>query len=786
MNTIAWTRTERGIEVPLGDGRMEVLFVTPTIVRVRYSAAATFAPRRSWSPVAADSDFPVPPVMMTTREGSLTLESGTIAVTVMPKTGRVQFMDFAEQPFAEDSAPITWGDVLFPFPSYGPDEGKHLPAHAKISATLAKKIDKEAVYLGFGERMGQLDRRSRRLTNWTQDPTWGHGRGHDNLYQAQPVFMVQKPGLAWGLYLNCTWFSQFDVGADHARQLQLITHGGELEYYLLYGPTPAQVVDSLTRLTGRPALPPLWALGYHQSRWSYMDEAEFRKLAQEFRQREIPLDVLHFDIDYMRGYRDFTWDPKRFPDPKTLLSELREQGIRAVTIVDPGVKYDLGEGYGVADEGVAHKHFVKNADGTLFSGYCWPDAALFPDFTKAETREWWGNQHPALLDMGVAGIWNDMNEPAIFERPFSEGSSPQKPIPLGTPHGTQEERTVHAEVHNLYGYLMGKATYEGLKRLRPNERPWLLTRSAFVGSQTYSAAWMGDNNSWWEHLEGSLPQLMSMGLSGAAHVGVDIGGFFDNATEELYMRWIELGTFYPFMRTHTSAGTRRQEPWALGETVETVARKAIELRYRLLPYLYTLAHEAHRSGAPIFRPLSFDFPDDVDTYHLNTQVMVGPHLMVAPIVTPGTHHRMVYLPDGRWYDFYTGQKLQGNRHMVVHAPPGRIPVFVRAGAVLPLGNVRQSTNDPLTEITLNIYPDFFASRWTLIEDDGISFGYERGEIAETTISVESSGGKTRVTVAERTGKYQPPLRIMRLMIYGGTATQDFVWQDNGTEQVIEY
>jgi alpha-glucosidase len=786
MNTITWSRTERGIEMPLGEGRMEVVFVTPTVVRVRYGATATFMPRRSWSPVAADKTFDMPPVMMTNREGTLTLESGVLAVTVVPKTGKVKFTDYNEQPFAEDVSAITWDEVLFPFPAFGTDNGKNLPDHAKISATLTKKIDNDAVYLGFGERMGQLDRRSRRLTNWTQDPAWGHGRGHDNLYQAQPVFMAQKPGLAWGLYLNCTWFSQIDVGADHANHLKLITHGGELEYYLLYGPTPAQVVDSLTQLTGRPALPPLWALGYHQSRWSYMDEAEFRMLAKEFRQREIPIDVLHFDIDYMRGYRDFTWDPKRFPAPKKLIDELREQGIRAVTIVDPGVKYDLGEEYPVADEGVAHKHFVKNADGTLFSGYCWPDAALFPDFTRAETREWWGNQHPALLDAGVAGIWNDMNEPAIFDRPFSEGASAQKPMPLGTPQGTKEERTVHAEVHNLYGHLMGKATYEGLKRSRPNERPWVLTRSAFVGSQAYCTAWMGDNNSWWEHLEGSLPQLMSMGLSGATNVGVDIGGFFDNATEELYMRWIELGTFYPFMRTHTSAGTRRQEPWALGEAVEAVAKKAIELRYRLLPYLYTLAHEAHRTGAPIFRPLSFDFPDDTETYHLHTQVMIGPHLLVAPIVTPGTNHRMVYLPEGRWYDFYTGQKYPGNRHMVVHAPPGRIPVFVRSGAVLPLGNVRQSTNEPLTDLTLNIYPDFFASHWTLIEDDGISFRYQRGEVAETAIFVEPHAGKTRVTVAERVGSYQPPVRFIRLMIYGGSTPQEFVWQDDGTEQVIEY
>jgi alpha-glucosidase len=788
MNHSTWVRTERGIEMPLGEGRMEVAFVTPSIVRVRYSAKDEFAPRRSWSPVKEDKTFGTPDVTLTNREGALMLDSGGgVRVKIDTKHGKVGFSDPDGQTFAADTAPIEWGEVLFPFYHFGQEEeGAHLPDHAKIEATLTKRMAKDEVYLGFGERIGQLDRRARRLTNWTADPAWGHGRGHDNLYQAQPVFMAQRPGLAWGLYLNCTWFSQFDVGSGEANRLSMITHGGELEYYLIYGPTPAQVVDGLTQLTGRPALPPLWSLGYHQSRWSYMDEAEFRMLAREFRERQIPIDVLHFDIDYMRGYRDFTWDPERFPAPKELITELREQGIRAVTIVDPGVKYDMGNNYRVADEGVMHSHFVKAADGTLFSGYCWPDAALFPDFTKAETRKWWGEQHPALTIMGVAGIWNDMNEPAIFERPFSEGSSPQKPMPLGTPHGDANERTVHAEVHNLYGYLMGKATYEGLRRIRPDERPWVLTRSAFVGSQVYCAAWMGDNNSWWEHLEASLPQLMSMGLSGATNVGVDIGGFFDNATEELYMRWVEVGTFYPFMRTHTSMGSRRQEPWSFGEEVETVARQAIELRYRLLPYFYTLAHDAHRTGAPMFRPLSYDFPDDTETYHLHTQVMVGPHLMIAPIVTPGMNYRMVYLPDGIWYDFHTGQKVEGKHHRVVHATPGRMPIFVRGGAVLPMGNLRQSTNEPLTELTLNIYPGATASDLTLIEDDGISFAYQRGGVAETTVLVDPLPGKTRVTVLERVGAYQPPARSIRLVIHGGEAPQEFVWQDEGNEQVVEY
>jgi alpha-glucosidase len=331
---------------------------------------------------------------------------------------------------------------------------------------------------------------------------------------------------------------------------------------------------------------------------------------------------------------------------------------------------------------------------------------------------------------------------------------------------------------------MGKATYEGLKALRPDERPWVLTRSAFLGTQAYCAAWMGDNSSWWEHLEGSLPQLMSMGLSGATHVGVDIGGFFDNATADLYMRWIELGTFYPFMRTHTSAGSRRQEPWSFGVEVEAIARQSIERRYRLLPYLYTLAHLAHRTGSPILRPVSFDFPDDPETFHLNTQAMVGPHLLIAPIVAPGTNHRMVYLPAGGWYDFHSGESLEGGRHIIVHAPPGRIPVFVRAGAALPLANVRQSTDEPLTELTWQIYPGETQSEWTLIEDDGISFGFQRGETAETTVRLEPSGDKLTVRVSAPQGTYRPSARQVKVVVTGSSVPQEFTWNDDRSERVI--
>lgn len=770
-----WTRTERGLECFFERGRLSLALLGERIVRVRFTPAREFAPARSWDVAVPDSAFDTPAFELHEEEAQLHLQGPLLRVTIERVDGRLALTDPAGQPFAVDQAPLCWGPVDLDRTNLKTREGDRsayvLPeGRAQVELRARKQMAEGELYYGFGERTGYLDRRGRHMTNWTIDPAWGHARHLDNLYQAHPFFMALRPGLAWGCFLHVSWYSQFNVGATARETLEVIAHGGEMDYYLFYGPTPAAILDQLTQLTGRPFMPPLWALGYHQSRWSYMDEAEVHALVTGFREREIPLDVIHFDIDYMRGYRDFTWHPTRFPDPKALLDEMRAQGVRGVTIIDPGVKYDLSDTYPVAREGLMAGMFIQNPDGTPFVGYCWPDAALFPDFTQAQVRHWWGEQHRAShVEMGVAGVWNDMNEPAIFDRPFSEGLSKQKPMPLRTPQGGEGERTTHAEVHNLYGLLMSRATYEGLQQLRPAQRPWVLTRSAFTGIQPYAAAWMGDNSAWWEHLELSMPQLTSMGLSGVPHVGVDIGGFFDNPSPELFARWMELGTFYPFMRTHTCAGTARQEPWSFGEEVEAIARAAIELRYRLLPYLYTLAHEAHLTGAPLLRPLFYEFPDDPATYHRHDEVMLGAALLIAPIYHPGNEYRMLYLPEGLWYDFWNGKRLEGPAQLTVHAPLGRIPLFVRGGSVLPLGNVRASTEEPLTELTLCLYPAAQgAGQW--IEDDGESFAFKRGELARTRVELAArEDGTLTVRLHAREGSYQPHPRTLTLRLH--TVTQ---------------
>jgi alpha-glucosidase len=747
---VAFEPAGRTVNVRFEHGRLQLVSVAEGIVRVRFTPAAAFAPRRSWAGTRPDDTFAAPDWEVVADGEGWRLTLPDLALTLVD--GKVTFWREGVA-FAADRELPGWREAVLTETRMRVQEGDVIPpGRARLELRLAKALRPGEQLYGFGQRTGKLERRGRKFSHWTIDPDFGHGRHQDNLYQAQPVFLALKDGVAWGLLLNCTYYSQIDAGATRDDVLELIAHGGELDYYLFAGPTPRAVVEQLTRLTGRPLLPPLWALGYHQSRWSYASEAEVLAIAEGFTRRGIPLDVIHLDIDYMRGYRDFTWDPDRFPDPKGLIARLGDQGVRVVTIIDPGVKAELGQGYRAADDGVAQGVFLTNPDGSLLEAYCWPDAAFFPDFTRAEVRRWWGEQHrESHLKTGVAGIWNDMNEPATFDRPFSSGLSKQRPLPLATPHGGAEERTDHAEVHNLYGHLMCRATFEGLKAGRPHKRPWVLTRSAFVGTQAYAAAWMGDNSSWWEHLELSLHQLPSMGLSGQPFVGVDIGGFFEAPSPELYARWIELGAFYPFMRTHTCAGTPPQEPWSLGPEVEEVARQAIRLRYRLLPYLYTLAHEAHRDGTPWLRPLLYDFPSDPEAVASDDQLMVGPHLLLAPVYQPGRTYRHVYLPQGGWYDFWSGTRWTAGHH-TVPAALGRPPLFVRAGAALPLGNVRASTAVPLGELTWRLYPG--AGEWTLCEDAGDGWG----EVATTTVRLVPAKDTLTVQIGARQGGYTPAPR----------------------------
>jgi len=529
-------------------------------------------------------------------------------------------------------------------------------------------------YYGLGERTGFLDKRGRRWTNWATDDPHHHPNA-DPLYQAHPFLLIKEGEEAYGLFLDETWRTVFDLAFTDPRTGLVHTDGPTFDLYLIPGPRPIDVVRAYTALMGRAPLPPLWALGYHQCRWSYPDEGTVRSVAEGFWMREIPLEALWLDLDHMEGYKVFTHDPHRFPDLARLARDLEARGVRLVVIVNPGVKKE--EGYPVYEEGALRGYFVRNRKDEELWGSVWPEPAVWPDFTQKEVRDWWGGLHRFYLEQGVSGIWNDMNEPAAFK---VEGRpAPGKTLPATAKH----QEKWHAEVHNLYGLLMSQATFEGLRRLAPEKRPFVLTRSGFAGIQKYAWVWTGDNSSCYEHLEMSLPMLLNLGLSGVPFVGADIGGFSGDADGELLCRWTWLGAFYPFMRNHSGKGSRRQEPWAFGEKWMRCVREAIRFRYRLLPYLYTLAEEAARTGLPLLRPLFLHWPEDPLAESVHDQALLGEALLLAPALRPGQTHRLVYLPEGLWHQVFTGE-AHGPGFHAAPTPLEGIPLYQKAGTAIPL------------------------------------------------------------------------------------------------------
>jgi alpha-glucosidase len=613
-------------------------------------------------------------------------------------------------------------------------------------------------YFGCGERTGGLDKTASRQVFWNVDPPLAHTAALNNLYTSVPFVLALQDGQAWGMFVDSSYRLEFDLVNQDPLRCGFAVDGGPLIYYVFVGPTPRAVVQRYTELTGRIPMPPRWAIGNHQSRWGYKTADELLALARTFRQHEIPLDAVYLDIDYMDGYRIFTWDAERFPNPKGLVDELDELGVKLVTIVDPGVKVD--EQYSVYTSGRDADLFCKTFSGDEYHNVVWPGMCAFPDFTNPATRSWWADQLPVLLDAGVAGIWCDMNEPTVFV------PSPET-LPDDVVHHGEREAVLHAQVHNLYGQLMARATHEGLRRFRPERRPFVISRSGFAGLQRHAMHWTGDNSSWWEHLSMCMPQLQNLGLSGYAWVGVDIGGFAGDATGELLTRWTEFGIFQPFCRNHSAWNTRPQEPWAFGEPYESHIRAMLVLRQRLAPYLYTLFEEAHRTGAPILRPLLFEFPDDATTYAADDEFMVGSALLVAPIARPGIEYRHVYVPRGTWVHYWTGARVQGPAHVLAHAPLGQPAIYVRANTPVPLwpAMVRdaQRPADPLTWLV------FVAAGGQgigeLFDDAGDGYGFERGEYARSSVRCQTDSG-IELQFEPQTGEFAARHRTIELDVRG--------------------
>ncbi|HMO11096.1 MAG TPA: glycoside hydrolase family 31 protein, partial [Actinotalea sp.] len=511
---------------------------------------------------------------------------------------------------------------------------------------------------------------------------------------------------------------------------------------------------------GRAGLPPMWALGHHQCRWHPYRQQDVLALADAMRAHEVPLDALWLDIDHMRGYRVFTWHPERFPDPVGLADGLRARGTRLVTIVDPGVKAEPG--WELYDEALGRDLLCRTEGGDVFIGHVWPGDTAFPDFATADARRWWGELNAAHVAGGVAGIWNDMNEPA---------TGAIAPDRMRFDHG----RAAHERFHNQYALLMAMATADGLLAAQPDRRPFVLTRAGFAGIQRYAASWTGDNIASWEFLAQSIPMSTGLGLSGQPFVGSDIGGFAGEPGAELYTRWMQYGMLTPFARNHAMAGQADRYPWAFGEDVLAVVRDAIRLRYRLLPYLYSAFVEAAETGAPVQRPLVMADQQDGGLATVDDAYLLGGHLLVAPALAPGTTEREVRLPRGTWYDWHTGEPHAGGRSVVVPAPADRAPLLVRAGAVVPTWpDVPASTDGYHPEqmvLTLAVPDGGTTTVSTLQEDDGVSTAAQAGGFVRTRFTVSREGDRITVSAAVRGDGYPEHRRTaFRLVLLGGRAT----------------
>ena len=753
---------ENALHCQFAHAWLTVQALAPDRIRVSWGA-----PALTPSP-AASGGFPLPLARLA-GEG----EGGRgVGVRALPELrtpllrcqvspdGRIVLANASGDIIAEEAAPVAWAAG-----------GEMQSAEERPSCALLRwRVPPHAHFYGLGERAAPLDLRGRVYINWNTDPRT-YDPGDDPLYLCVPFLIVLPPDgrHAWGLLLENSARSRLDLGQADPETVGIDLSlppdpqgRAEVSYLLFSAPTVAELLERFTEVTGRHPLFPRWALGYHQCRWSYYPEERVRRLARDFRETyRVPCDGIHLDVHHMDGYRVFTWDRRRFPDPKRLITDLHGQGFKVVTIVDPGVKADRK--YRVFQDGLARGMFCRYPDGRVFIGPVWPGNCAFPDFTDPRVREWWGDLHRDLVEAGVDGIWDDMNEPAVF-------GEDDATIPDPVRHDLDGAGGDHRVAHNLYGLNMVRATAEGLARLAPDRRPFIITRSGWTGVQRYAAHWTADNRSDWASLRQTLPMVLNLGLSGIAFTGSDIGGFEGFATGELFTRWLQMSIFFPFCRAHTYFASPDQEPWSWGEPYLSINREFIRLRYRLLPYLYTALYQCTQTGAPIVRPLLWAFQDDPTTHDLDDEFLCGDALLVAPVLEEGATRRRVYLPAGRWYNFWTDEQHEGPTWPEVEAPLERIPVFVRAGAVVPTGPemdyVGQRPTDPLT---LHLYPPAEGQEGVsfLYEDDGETLACRRGEYRLHRFVLR--GDDRQVDLAWTVeGAFDPgPRRVEALVHWGG-------------------
>ncbi len=726
-----------GVTLKTSFGAVAITAVNDNVVRVRAARGDTFPKDFSWA-VVEGANAPSGAVTVTDSGASITVATAAVRVRIEKSPLRLVFLDAAGNVLSEDARdrPMSLGAAGF---------------------RVDKAMPADEHYYGLGDKAGPLDRRDMAFTNWNTD-AYAWQESTDPLYKTIPFFIGLRKGRAYGLFVDNTWRSWFDFGKTSRDAYSFGSDGGDLDYYFIAGPRPLAVLERYADLTGKPPLPPLWSLGFQQCRYSYYPEARVYEIAKTFRDKKIPADVIYLDIDYQKDNRPFTIDTARFPHFDKMIADLGRDGFKVIAITDLHLAQAPGQGYRPYDEGAAGNDFVHAADGSVYVGKVWPGASVFPDFTWAPARAWWGTLYDDFVKKGVAGFWNDMNEPSVFWE--------QRTMPLDAVHRVDAGGTAtHRAVHNVFGMQNSRATYEGLLKLQGDRRPMVLTRATYAGGQRFAASWTGDNTSTWNHFRISIPMLLNLGLSGYALVGDDIGGFRGSPTPELLTRWLELGAFNPIFRDHTEKGTLDQEPWVGGGEHEAIRRRFIETRYRLLPYIYTLAEETSRTGAPMMRPYWLEHPEADAFYTNNSAFLFGPDLLVQPKVEETLDPLEVSVPPGVWYDYWTGERLAGPPKKSVPAL-GELSVLVRGGAIIPHQPLVQSTSEtPKGPLELRVYPGPDC-HGALYADDGTTFDYKKGAFVRVALSCEERAGALTVRTGVAEGTYTPWFSSLAFAIHG--------------------
>ncbi len=766
-------RSPHGLEMRLDTGeQFQVEVLRADVLRIKISRQGIFEEKPSCAVLDGD-----PEIFGGRANFSLEETSANVALTTAQITLTIGKSPFRFDACRADGSPI--------FESAEDADGQPW-AYATLNDEflVSRRCGRDDAFFGLGEKSGRFDRKGRDFLLWNTDilnpnvereyrakypENDPHGdprsTAFDPYYVSIPFFYHQPAGQSAmaGFFFDNPWKSS--VSFSNPKKYFLHFQGGQYTEYVFAGPRMSDILRDYTALTGRMQPPPLWALGHHQCRWFPYTQESLEILSTNYREKSgVPCDTLWLDIDYMDAYRVFTWDQTRFPDPQAMLARLRERGFRVITIIDPGVKDDPG--FPVFDEARHDELFCRTAGGAVYVGQVWPGRTVFPDFSLEETRRWWGRLNAAHVQSGLAGIWNDMNEPAT-------GDVPPEALLFG--YGTQ----AHGRFHNEYATLMAMGTVEGLLAAMPNLRTFVLSRAGSPGIQRYAANWLGDNCSRWEHLWMSIPMAMGLGVSGQPFVGADVGGFMESTHAELLARWYQYGALTPFCRNHNCADQHDQYPWSYGEATRQLCRDAIKLRYRLLPYIYAQFLVAAATGAPVQRPLILDFQDDEAARDVDDQYLFGRDLLVAPIYRAGQTSRRVYLPPGTWYGWDTAQRGQiftGPRWIEAPAPPDSIPLYARGGAVIPVW-----PNPPDT--TMGYQPETIELHVLLLgedgrafsflhEDDGTTFAFREGGFLRTDFCLEQTCDELTLTATTSGQGYPEFARRKFIVVFHGFSGEE--------------